>query len=92
MPSVGKYFCLCLRIKFANSAYQRTAAEGAEIDSEDELDIVFSHLFFSFVSKTGCLEDLMLDHTVGAAGDGGGVVSSLSALRRRRRYPSAAVE
>jgi len=30
------------------------------------------------VSKTGCVEDLVFDHTAGAAGDGSGVVSSLS--------------
>jgi len=45
--------------------------EGAENDSEDEPD-GFS-IIFSFVYQTGCLEDLMLDHTAGT-GDGGGMV------------------
>lgn len=70
MPSIGIFCCLCLRLKFANSGFQRSAAEGEEIDSEDELDIDLVFIF-SLVSKTGCLEDLVLDYTTGAAGDGG---------------------
>lgn len=55
-------------------------AECAEIDSKDEPDSGF--LLLLFISKTGCLEDLVHDriHLVVVAY----IVSSLSVRRRRR--------